>query len=174
MAEWARNSFSTSARSGASPAHSSSRKAGHCPGACCSIAAKKIVLAWLDCSPMLIAPGRTTPLYRAMRIFLPFFSGRAKRAENRTVACSRGPGSQEFAVQPSAGVLPMPVSSCGGHAEDFAGLLHGQAREIAQLDQPCGRRIVVAQLGQGLVDRQELVRGSLGSQVNGIDVEPFA
>ena len=68
----------------------------------------------------------------------------------------------------------MPVSGCGGHAEGFPGLVHGQTREVTQLDEPCGRPILAPQLGEAVVEGQELVRRGLRSQINGIDVESLA
>src|SRR5947208_1542124 len=77
-------------------------------------------------------------------------------------------------MEPGAGVIPMSVRSRGGYAEGFPALLHGQASEIAQLDEPCGRGILAGQLGQSLVDGQELVRCRLDGHINGIDVESLA
>src|SRR5436309_40775 len=54
----------------------------------------------------------------------------------------------------------------------LAGLVHGQAREVAQLDDLRGDGIVGGQLRQGLIDGQELVRGDGSGQVDGVDVDP--
>ena len=68
-------------------------------------------------------------------------------------------------MEPGASVIPVPVGSRGRHAEGLAGLVHGQAREVTQLDEFCGGRILAGQLGESVVDREELVGGGLGGQI---------
>ena len=68
-------------------------------------------------------------------------------------------------MKPDTSILPVSVSSGGGNTEGVRGLFHRQTREIAQLDEPCRRRVLESQPGQGIVDRQELIRGSLNTVV---------
>ena len=68
----------------------------------------------------------------------------------------------------------MSISRCGRNAEHLAGLVHGQSRKVAQLDELCGGSILMGQLGQGLIEGQELIRRSCSSEVDGVDVEPLA
>ena len=74
-------------------------------------------------------------------------------------------------MEPGASVIPVPLSRRGRHAEGLAGLVHGQAREVAQLDKFCGGRILAGQLGESVVDREELDGDGLGGQIQGINVQ---
>jgi len=61
----------------------------------------------------------------------------------------------ELAVEPGAGVNPVAFGGGDGNAQELRGLRHGQAGEVAELDQPCLDGIRALQLLQGLVQRQK-------------------
>ena len=123
---------------------------------------------------MRIAPAARTPLCKPMRILAAVFLTTGGKKGKRIAPGSELHASEKLAMKPGTRVVPVAVGRCGRHAEGLAGLVHGQSREVTQFDQPGRGRIPVGQLCQGVIESQQLVRRSGGSQVNGINVESLA
>jgi hypothetical protein len=68
----------------------------------------------------------------------------------------------------------VPVSRCGGDAQSLAGFFDRQAREIPQLDDLGGGRVVPFELGERVVDCEQPIRSDFGGQRQGVDVETLA
>ena len=126
IAWWACRSCSTRARNSALSPQASSRNAGHWSGAR-SRAARKIDRAWSSIAVMGILTG-ASPL-----------SNSATRPGEFSHDGGKIPGPlrvlQQLAVQPGAGVGPVPIGRCRRDAQGRGGLVERQAGEIAELDE---------------------------------------
>ncbi len=77
------------------------------------------------------------------------------RQRRLTGRCAAG-ASLDFQAEPRAGVGPIVVGRRLGNAECLGGLGDGQPGEEAELDQPRPARVVPFELGQGLVQGQQV------------------
>ncbi len=78
---------------------------------------------------------------------------------------------RDLVVQPGAGVGPIAVGGGARDTQDFGRLLDGQAREVAELDQISFHPVLARELCEGFVQRDEICRGRLASQVCIVEVE---
>src|SRR5262249_32192069 len=62
----------------------------------------------------------------------------------------------DFLIEPGAGVGPVALGGGGGNAQSRGGLLDGQARKVAQLDQFSLDRVLARQLLQGFIQGEQV------------------
>ena len=65
----------------------------------------------------------------------------------------------------------MALSSRGRDAHSPGRLLNTKTGEVAQLDQACFDWIFAFELAKGLVERQEIIEGLIGSGLENVSVE---
>src|SRR5205823_1821812 len=88
--------------------------------------------------------------------------------------CRRSTAVQ-LAVQPGAGVDPMPLGGSGGDAQRPGGFVDGQAGEVAKVDELRLERLLTFELLKGLVQGEEVVGRGLvgrGQQRARIELDP--
>src|SRR5262249_33435802 len=79
----------------------------------------------------------------------------------------------DFPVEPGAGVVPVAVGGGKGNAQRFGGLVHGQAGEVAELDQRGLDAVLPGEFIQGLVQGQEVVGRPGRRRLGEVQVEPL-
>src|SRR5690242_2969531 len=114
---------------------------------------------------MVIAPAACgmISLYLTMRFLPAVFSTPNSRILEKQVKGLEILASQQFALEPSACVIPMSVSSCGGDVKCSASLSYRQAGEVTEFYHLCCHWVFNGQSRQSFIDRKEL----LGSNLRG-------
>src|SRR5262245_18692884 len=82
--------------------------------------------------------------------------------------------SAEAVEQPGAGVGPTAVGRPDRDAEAGGRLLDGQPSEVAELDDRGHGLVLGGELGERLVEREQLVGRLLGGEVDLVEVDPAA
>ncbi len=69
-----------------------------------------------------------------------------------------------IAVQPGAGISPEPFRGSNGQPDRLGGFLHSHSDKVPKLDQFGSLGVMTRQAVQGLMNRQQLVRGGAEDQ----------